>query len=95
MAHWTTTVLLLTSAATVLADNNGTIKSFVIKLEDYVRVNAEQAQAITECRNEMETLNRTVEKQKGEIDHLKLDFQALNKSDGECTYETSDCSNCQ
>lgn len=48
---------------------------------EYHRINTELGQVIAECRNEMETLNRTVEEQKAEIENLKHDIQTLNKTD--------------
>ncbi len=80
MSQWTT-VLLLTVVAPVLAENNGKMRIFVVNLNDYIRVIAEQAEVIAEYKNTTDALQK-------EVAENKNVSEALRKAVAECRNTT-------
>lgn len=93
MSQWTG-IFLLAIALPVLAQNNDRIHAFVLKVENYVNIIEEQAQAMTnqvqgiaECKNVTDAMRVAVDEQKVTIDEntdtietLKKNIKRLNSS---------------
>ncbi len=78
---------LLGSIVTENSNNGNMFKTFVVKLEDYARLNAEQALAIAEyssttafLTNTVVTLNATIQQQKTSLEEKESLIEALNAS---------------
>ncbi len=89
-------LICLAFAGLVVPENNNRMRVFVANLEEYARLNADQAQVnadqalvISEHSNTIETLtstieslNATIQEHETNIDDNKADIQALQKPDG-------------
>ncbi len=71
------------------SNNSSMFKTFVLKLEEFARLDAEQALVISEYSNTIEALtstievlNATVQEHETNIDDNKADIQALQKQEG-------------
>ncbi len=60
MFQWARAIVIVLMPLT-WATNNARMKTFVVNVEDYVRVNTEQAEVIAEYRNDTAALQARVE----------------------------------